>query len=248
MVDTRQIAAEVGGGGAVGGLYYAEQARQAVTDQTRAAARALVRAFHAVVEAEHLRHGEAVEDGVPYRRIIEQMRYHDLLVIGRVPHFYYRRPTQRTNTLAEVVKRGTAPALVVGDVLGDVQRVLVAFDGSDAAARTLQRFAQFRLFGTDLAVEVVYVRSGGARRERDVGEVLLRRAAAFLTAHGYDHLATTSLDGGTPGERLPAYACQTGAGLIVAGAHSVNAMRRLAFGSTTHALLEGCNVPLFLHH
>ncbi len=248
VVDTREIAAEVGVGGAVGAMYYAEKVRAEVTDKTRATARELIDRFHERLEGARVRHGERVEDGVAYRRIIEDMKYHDLLVIGREPHFFYRRPEQKTGTLAQVVKRGAAPTLVVGPPHRPVRQVLATYDGSDASARTLQKFAQLQPFGTDLAVELIHVRVTGTRRARRASELLLRLMHAFLRAHGFTHVRETSLDGGSPGERLPAYAAQCGADLVVAGAHATSAMRRMAFGSTTHALLEQCTVPLFLFH
>ena len=129
-----------------------------------------------------------------------------------------------------------------------VNRVVVAFDGSDPAARTLQRFAQLRPFGIDLTLDLVHVLSSEGKHNVRESELLLRLAGAFLRAHGFEHVKETSRDGGAPAQRLVDHARETGADLIVAGAHSVSAARRIAFGSTTHALLENCAVPLFLFH
>ncbi len=248
VVDTKHIATEVGGGGAVGGFFYAEQVRQHVTDRTRLAARDLADAFHGRLVGSGLRHGERVEDGVPHRRIVEDMKYFDLLVIGRDPHFFYRRPEQRTSTLAEVVKRGVIPTLVVGRELRPVQRVLLAYDGSEAAARTIQRFVQLKPFGEDLEVDLMHVRSSSSGRDQREGELLLRLMKDYLHAHGLERVYESSPEGGDPAARLLDYARHFEVDLIVAGAHGVSAVRRLAFGSTTHALLERSNVPLFVYH
>lgn len=248
VVDTKHIATEVGGGGAIGGMYYADQIRKSLSDKSRAAARDLLATFEKNLDKQGVRHGERVEEGVPFRRIVEDMKYHDLLVIGRDPHFFFVRPEKRTGTLDEVVKQGVAPALVVGDGYRAIRRVLITYDGSDASARTMQRFVQLQPFGRKLAIELLHVRSGDAESVRNESELLLHLADGFVRAHGFEQVRETSLATGAPGAVIPAYAQETGADLIVAGAHSVSAMRRLAFGSTTHALLRDGDLPLFLFH
>jgi nucleotide-binding universal stress UspA family protein len=248
VIDTKHIATAVGPGGAIGGMYYAELSRQHMTDQARDTARELLRTFDTALEQAGVRHGERVEEGVPVQQVIDDMRYHDLLVIGATSHFFYNRPEQETNTLAQIVKRAIAPTLVVDSTYREVQRTLLAYDGSDASARTLQRFAQLKPFGVDSVVEVVHVRGSGTQRERDASDLLLHQGAAFLRDHGFEHVVEASRDGGKPGDQIIEHADQMEADLLVAGAHSVSAMRRMAFGSTTHTLLTCSTRPLFLFH
>jgi nucleotide-binding universal stress UspA family protein len=246
VVDTGHIARELGPGGAIGATYYLEQARRRTVGEAREAGQTLVAAFEAVLDEAGVRHGERVEEGAPDQRIIEDMKYSDLLVIGRTPRFFYHQPERETPTLAKIVKRGVAPALVVGAEYRAVERVLIAYDGSDPAARTLQRFAQLQPFGRDLAVELVHVHEGETTGASQRSELLLRLACPFLQAHGFERVTETSMVGGEPAEQLLEQADRVGADLIVAGAHSVSAVRRMAFGSTTHTLLETCTLPLFL--
>lgn len=246
VVDTGHIAREVGPGGAIGATHYIEQSRKRMVDEAREAGQTLVAEFEAALDEAGVRHSGCVEEGVPDRRIIEDMKYCDLLVIGRTPRFFYHQPERETPTLARVVKRGVAPALVVGEEHHAIERVLVAYDGSDPAARTLQRFAQLQPFGRDLSVELVHVHAGDTKGASERSELLLRRARPFLQAHGFERVTETSMAGEGPAERLLEQADRVGADLIVAGAHSVSAVRRMAFGSTTHTLLENCTLPLFL--
>lgn len=248
VIDTHRIAAALGPGGAVGAGYYANVARKRMTDVARTTAQGLLQSFQARLDEEHVRHGERVEEGVPVHQVIEDMKYHDVLVIGGRSHFYYNRPEEETNTLARIVKKAVAPTLVVGEVYRTVQRVMVAYDGSDASARTLQRFAQMQPFGRDVAVELVHIRATDGARDRAASELLLRLAAGFLRAHGFEHVVETSRDGSPPAEGLLAHAQHVAADLVVAGAHSVSAVRRIALGSTTHTLLFDCRVPFFLFH
>ena len=246
VVDTGQIAWEHGPGGAIGATYYLEQSRKRTVDEAHETGHTLVGGFVAALDEAGVRHGERVEEGAPDQRITEGMKYSDLLVIGRTPRFFYHQPERETDTLTKVVKRGVAPALVVGEAYRAVERVLIAYDGSDPAARTLQRFAQLQPFGRDLSVELVHIHAGETKGASQRSELLLSLAGQFLRAHGFERVTETSMAGGGPAERLLEQADRVGADLIVAGAHSVSAVRRIAFGSTTHALLETCTLPLFL--
>lgn len=248
VIDTRKIATAVGPGGAVGSAYYAGLSRQRMTEETRARARELVRSFESTLEEEGVRHGERVEEGVVVERVLNDMKYNDLLVIGSTSHFFYIHPEQETPTLAKLVKRGVTPTLVVSTTFGEVERVLLSYDGSPASARTMHWFAYLKPFGTDLTIELAHIRASGSSSERSHSELLLNLAADYLHAHGYDQVVQTSRDGGTPARQLQSHAREIEAEMIVAGAHSVSAVRRLTFGSTTHSLLQECTIPTFLYH
>lgn len=248
VVNRQAVNAEIGPGGAVGATHYAEQIRARRVQEERGLAYALVDAFDETLEKTSIKHVEHVSDGVPYKKIGDEMKYNDLLVIGREPHFFFSRPAKKTNTLARIVKHGISPSLVVPPEFRSVERVLVAYDASDPAARTVQRFAQLHPFGTAVRVAIVHVRGWVGDNFTKRSELQLSMAAEYLDAHGFKTVRTTSLELAEPQVRIMEYARECEADLIVAGAHSVSAMQRLAFGSTTHALLEGCPIPFFLFH
>ena len=240
VIDQESITADSRGGG-IGSMYYAEKLRESTTQETHDKALEIIGEFEGVMEASDVPHSAGVKEGVPFQRIVEDMKYHDLLVVGREPHFFYGDPKQSTDTLVRVVKETIAPTFVVGEWYREVQRVLISYDGSDASARTMQRFVQLQPFGTDVRVEILNVYD----RDRDESELLLGLAQAYLRAHGFD-AEPVSISGGKPNERIVEHAQKTEADVLVVGAHSVGMIRRLAFGSTTKALLENCPVPLFL--
>ena len=240
VIDQESINIDSRGGG-IGSMYYAEKLRESTTQETHDKALEIIGEFEAVMEASEVPHRTGVKEGVPFQRIVEDMKYHDLLVVGREPHFFYGDPSKDTGTLVRVVKETIAPTFVVGERYREVQRVLISYDGSDASARTMQRFAQLQPFGTDVRVEVLNVYD----RDRDESELLLNLAQAYLQAHGFN-AEPVSVSGSKPNERIVEYAQKMEADVVVAGAHSVGMIRKLAFGSTTEALIENCPVPLFL--
>src|SRR6056297_3156505 len=156
VVDTVNIAAQVGGG-AIGTIYYAEELRKHMTEDSRKEAARLLATFEEMADKAGVKHSQLMAEGVPYERILEDLKYHDLLVIGRESHFFFNRPKKDTDTLADIVKKSTAPTLVVNESDQDVKRVVVAHDGSNASARSLQWFVQLEPFGKNLEMDIVHV-------------------------------------------------------------------------------------------
>jgi nucleotide-binding universal stress UspA family protein len=70
----------------------------------------------------------------------------------------------------------------------------------------------------------------------------------YFGAHGFKDRHFRITKPGKPAKKILEVANEVGASLIVLGAHSVSAVKRLAFGSTTHDLLTESPIPLLLHH
>ncbi len=242
VIDTGMIEA-AGRGGGVGSMYYAEKLKENLTEETRQKANELIQTFEASMEGWKVPFTDVVEEGVPFRRIVEDMKYHDLLVVGREPHFFYGRPEEKTKTLAKVVYETSAPTLVVGETYGSIERVLIAYDGSAPSARTVQSFAHLTPFGTDAQIEIVNVHDG----HEDESRLILQLMASYLETHGFN-VRRTSIRGDDTAALISQHAEQSAADLVVAGAHAVSKLKQLAFGSTTSRLLVDCPRPLFLHH
>jgi nucleotide-binding universal stress UspA family protein len=240
-VDTDRIEGSSSGGG-IGSMYYAEKLRKKLTEKTRERAQELIEAFEEASATARIRYVDEVKEGAPSERIIEDMRFHDILVIGKDPHFFYGHPEQKTTTLAHVVKGCVAPVLVVPDEFREVKTALIAFDGSAPSTRAMQRFFQLQPFGNELNVHIVNVYE---KKAGDRADFLLTQAQKYAEIHQFDaHIA--ALKGDHPFETLMGHAEQIEADLIVAGAHSVSKVQKLAFGSTTETLIKNGRGILFL--
>ncbi len=241
VVDMGSIEASSRGGG-IGSMYLMQKVQADLTAEARAVARQLTDAFREALEATGVAFEVQVEEGVPYERIVEDMKYCDLLVVGKEPHFFYSHPEQKTRTLVGIVKNTIGPTLVVPDDYRDINRVLVAYDASNASARALRRFVRLQPFGTDLEVEIVNIHGKG---EREGSQLALRMAKSYMDIHGYN-ANIAGIQGGSAAREIVDYARQFQADVVVAGAHSVSQLTKLAFGSTTASLLQNTPVPLFL--
>jgi len=243
VVDMGSIEASSRGGG-IGSMYLMEKIQENLTAEARSVARQLTKAFKEVMEEAGVAFDIQVEEGVPFERIVEDMKYHDLLVVGRVPHFFYSHPEEKTKTLVRVVKKSIGPTLVVPETYRPVRRVLVAYDASGASARAMRRFVHLQPFGTDLTLEILNVHTKG---ERAGSQLALQMAKSYMDAHGYA-THTSSIQGTDPAKQIAEFAQQFEADVVVAGAHSISKLAKLAFGSTTASLLEKSPVPLFVDH
>jgi nucleotide-binding universal stress UspA family protein len=243
VVDMGSIEAGTRGGG-IGSMYLMDDLRKNLTDEARDTARDLIAEFAEAMEGMNVRYDAHVEEGVPFERIVEDAKYHDLVVMGREPHFFYSHPEEKTKTLERAVRESVAPVFVVGNTYQPIERVLIAYDGSDPAARTLQRYVHLQPFGRDATLEIIHVYG---RDRKDDADLILKLAKDYLKKHGFD-AHVSNLSGDDPAEVIADYAGKVEADALVLGGHSVSKIRQMAFGSTTASLLEACPVPLFLYH
>ncbi|HMB93522.1 MAG TPA: universal stress protein [Rhodothermales bacterium] len=241
VVDMGSIEASSRGGG-IGSMYLMEKVQKELTEEARQRARDLTKQFDEAMANSGVTYHVEVAEGAPFERIVEDMKYQDLLIVGRDPHFFYSHPETSTKTLVRVVRDTIAPTLVVPDTYRAIERVLITYDGSTASARAMRRFAHLQPFGTDVQVEILNVHSG---KESEGSRLALEMAKGYLNVHGYEPHAT-SLQGSNAAKEIFDFAEHFEADLLVAGAHSVSMWRKLAFGSTTASLLEKCELPLFL--
>lgn len=249
VVDSANIAADVGGD-AIGATYYPdyymENLGEHMTEESREEAGKLLKNFDEMTSKAGVKNIQMMEEGVPYERIIEDLKYHDLLVIGRESHFFYNRPERETNTLADIVKKATAPSLVVTESYRKVERVAIAHDGSAASARALQWFVQLEPYGNNIEIDIIHVCDLNNETVVDNSKLLLHLVRDYLKAHEYPKINEQLLEKGDTAKRIIDYVKENGIDLVIMGAHSMSAIRRLTFGSTTHELVKNSPVPLFL--
>lgn len=247
LVDHSKIRSEATGAG-IGSMYFAERLRENLTGEARAQARHLLLRVGEELDRVGVRRGrDHVEEGVPFERIVEDMKVHDLLIAGHESRFLYPARETRTHTLDEVSEKGAAAALIVESEYRPIRKVLIAYDASLSAARTMQKFAQLEAFDPQhLEVELLHVRGGGD--DRSESELMLGLAESYLRAHGYAQIGSVSLEGGNEAAAILDHAERYHFDLIVAGAHSKPGLRKLFFGSTSSRLIEEARLPLFLYH
>ncbi len=242
VVDMESIESSTRGGG-IGSMYYAEKLRDKLTKETRGRASSLIKEFKQIADSSDCDHVELVEEGVPFERIVEDMKYHDVLVIGQDPHFFYAHPKKETETLARVIAQTIGPSLVVSGSYRPVRRVLVATDGGEPGARALRRFIQMLPFGSDIELDVLHVES----KDSAESALYLELTRDYLADHGFTPNIVSMKDNDVEACILREVKNRK-ADLIVAGAKTKSGMRNLHLGKSTKELLTMATVPVFIDH
>ena len=245
VVDIANIHSVIGIGG-YGTEISGRKIWSEMADESRQVAEKLLNNFKSAVEKAGVRHRDIRKEGASYELIIEEMKYHDLLIVGRDSHFFYNQPDKDTGTLAKVVKGGDAPTLVVTDEYRNVERIMIAFDGSGPAARTLKSFVHLLPYGKDIEIELVNIAGGDSIEEMDKASTILKQAENYLKEHNFRYITKVVLEKGNPGERILERQMEKKPDIVLLGAHSVSALKRTAFGSTTHYMITSSQGPLFL--
>ena len=240
VVDMGSIESSAFGGG-IGTMYYADKMREQLTEDAREKARILTENF--ALLCNEVDHVELVEEGVPFERIVEDMKYHDLLVVGEDPHFFYSHPKSKTDTLAHVVEKTIGPTLVVKKEYIEVKKVLIAFDGSNEAARAMRRFFMLNPFGCDGEMVIMNIYED----DIDASKFILSMAQSYAAAHGFE-ATTVSMKDSDFKNAILAELHASNADLIVIGVHIKRTLTGKKLGDTTSFLLEHSEVPVFMDH
>jgi len=233
--------------GEIDTTHHARHLWEELSEESRNMAKKLLEKFRTSVEKAGIRYTAIKKEGASYDRIIEGMKYHDLLIIGRDSHFFYNEPKRETKTLAKVVKHGVCPTMVITDSYREIKKILVAFDGSNAAARSLKSFVQLMPYGKDLEIELFQLIDKEEKENSKSSESILDYAEYYLNEHGFININKELIENGKPSQQIMDRQKQIGADLIVLGAHSVSAIRRITFGSNTHDLITKTDTPLYLN-
>ncbi|MGE5190976.1 MAG: universal stress protein [Deltaproteobacteria bacterium] len=180
--------------------------------------------------------------GVPSEQILLEAQRCDLVLLGQRTYFHFETQDEPDDTLHSVVKNSPRPVIAVPEKPHRATSVVVAYDGSLQAARTLQAF-QCLGMGRSGAVHLVCVHDDQEEAARRA-----ERAVEYLRLHeiaAHPQVVATSAP---PARVILEKARAFDAGLLVMGAYGQPTLREFFFGSVTRTVLHECNVPVFLYH
>lgn len=180
-----------------------------------------------------LRHGELVDN------LLEVEPDARLFVLGE--HYHARQPRKihLDHHVERVIRSVKRPVLVVtGERFDAPKRVVIAFDGSPTARKTIETVARSPML---VGLPVLVAMAGG---DSPLARQQLEEARHALATVGFS--AEIELAPGEPEQTLPALVKAQGAALLVMGAYGHSRIRQLIVGSTTTTLLRLSEVPVLI--
>ncbi len=226
----------------IGGAYYKMQIDTARLKRARDKQATLVTSFEDNCRERNVVATSALLDGTPLPHILHAADSHDLIVIGRDTAFHSQPARHMAETVEELLKKNPRPIVVTAPTSTKIDPILVAFDGSVAAARSLQVFTLLHMEDAG-SVHLVSVAVSD-----EEARSIAQRGAGYLALHGVSvqtHAIASSVD---PADILLAEAQSIDAGVIVMGAFGHRRWRESLLGSCTRRLFEESQMSLFVHH
>ena len=176
-----------------------------------------------------------VTGSVP-RSIIENSQLADLVVMGRGGEHVEWLDGLLGSTTEAVVRRADRPVLITERDTAEINRFVVAYDGSVHAKKALQIGAGIGE-SWHVPFDVLFV-------SKNDGDGILKDAESYLEAH--DVKVDYVLREGDPREVIVEYAQEREADLVVLGAYGHSKVLELVVGSTTAYTLNHSQCPVLL--
>ncbi|MBB3971993.1 universal stress protein [Hansschlegelia beijingensis] len=221
----------------VGQLVAEENARlrkltERVAEETRKAA--ALSGVTCVVEAPQLSYADLRD------RILAQARVSDLIVLDADPSAI----TIDGGLLRKLIFASGRPSIVVPKGVREFgcRRIIVAWDGSEPAARAVAAAMPF-LRAAELVEIVCYLGEKDLTRSAPGADI-----AVALGRHGVNAVVKDLPAGRDIGESLREQAGLSRADLIVMGAFARSSVVEWLFGGVTQSMLENTRAPLLMDH
>jgi nucleotide-binding universal stress UspA family protein len=176
-------------------------------------------------------------EGNPADILVLESQRVDLLIVGK-KHSGNEDWELASNILRSVLHNSSRPVLCIPENPSAGTTVLVAYDGSLQAAKTLQLCVASGLM-SGREIHLLTIASDGP--------AVAQRGIEFLHAHGLK-VSVHLEEGNHAAEEILRTADRIQAGLIVMGAYGKPRIREFVFGSATRTILSATKVPLFLYH
>lgn len=186
-----------------------------------------------------LRHEEFLDMGIVPNEICERSKMADLVVLGHRGINEEFSSGLLGGTAESVTRKCPRPILVSTKRFKEIERPLLAYDGSHRASAAMESAAEL-CTQLKLPLTVLYV-----PREEKMGEKVLQEARSYLGPYGIE--ARYELARGYPEQKIIDYLVNLGYDLLFIGAYGHRRIIEMVLGSTTEYVLRKSPCPVFLN-
>ncbi len=185
-----------------------------------------------VKSTEHLRHGDLIE------AISAKEGGAEMILIGKRGEAADFAKGHVGSNLDRVMRAVSRPLFIASRAYRPIEKVLIAYDGSESAMRAVNHVARSTLYrGVDMRIVTVGAATEAAKKS-------LENAQATLANAGLE--AETAILPGQPEEALGKLIEEAEFGHLVMGASGHSRLRSLFVGSTSLEMIRTCKVPILL--
>lgn len=200
--------------------------------------KALLEDFAAGCQRRDVRAETAITTGIVANQICHRARTADLVVMGH-RGVNARFSTGLLGSTAEsVTRKSPRPVLVSPGAFEEIQKPLLAYDGSERGSAALHAAAEFCRY-LELPLTVIHV-----SRDQAAGATVLDEANRYLAAYGLQ--VTSELVAGPPHDLIVETLRERDFDLLFIGAFGHSRIVEMVLGSTTEFVLRNSPVPVFL--
>lgn len=232
LVDTGE-AVPVGGGAA------GKEAREQRMALARTGALEAMHRFEEACQAARIEHSIQTLEGDCVEVLRRAWRFQDVGLIGIREIFDYGAVTHDPDIVVKLINGGVRPLIAVDSRGTNMERVLVAFNGSFESCKALKQWLIVHA-NKDVAVRVLTC--GDECSEED-----LERAGAYVQDHDIKSVECVRVDG-SPTDMILSESENWGADLIIAGSTGRSWLSRMVIGDTARHLVEHSDIALFMLH
>ena len=215
---------------------------QTIMEDLMVAARERLDRFSDQCAARGVSFTSEIQTGIPSDLISRAAIAHDIVVVSRAGYGRIHSQDAVDSLAAPVIRASVRPVLVAGKEFqeeGDIRNILVAYDGSAHAARSLLAAAEL---SARPGVQCTLVTVAPSE---DLGHEILSLAEAFLRHHGISPQKQILINS-KPSDALCDLAASKDVDLVIMGAYGHSPIREVLFGSTTERILAHCAVNVVL--
>ena len=219
-------------------IEWAKDLNKGVITEAEDTVKYLISTFKKNCKSNEVKHSIIKEIGQPSKNIYNLSKYYDLIITGLKSDFRLIKKGFTSTYLKKMLSYAVTPVLAVPDHFWPVKNIIIAYDGSNSAARALQRFSHIANFRGHK------IRLLMSSNNNKLAEDNIKRAKEYLMAYG----AKNFISEWTKKDilKLTKSSYFDSADLIVLGIHSKKNIKNFFVGSVTVSLIEEAQKPLFI--